>query len=68
MGSDPIAVMFAQTSNDSSYNGADYMSFDNVKLSYVSAVPEPSAYAAIIGCIALGFAGWRRRRRQIRPA
>ncbi|HVS53743.1 MAG TPA: autotransporter-associated beta strand repeat-containing protein [Opitutaceae bacterium] len=31
--------------------------------STVSAVPEPSTYAALIGAAALGAAGWRRRRR-----
>lgn len=33
----------------------------------VSAVPEPSTYAAIAGVAMLGFAGWRRRR-QLAPA
>jgi hypothetical protein len=30
----------------------------------VSAIPEPSTYAAIAGVAMLGFAGWRRRRNQ----
>jgi len=30
----------------------------------LSAVPEPSTYAAILGASALGFAAWQRRRRQ----
>ena len=30
----------------------------------VSAIPEPSTYAAIFGVAALGFAGWHRRRQQ----
>ena len=36
------------------------MSFDNLS---VSAVPEPSTYAALAGLGALGFAVWRRRRK-----
>jgi hypothetical protein len=31
----------------------------------VSAVPEPSTYAALLGGAALGFAAWRRRRRRL---
>lgn len=35
---------------------------DNIRLNgTVSAIPEPSAWAAIMGCAALGVAGWRRR-------
>lgn len=34
------------------------MTFDNMSL---TAVPEPSTYAAIFGGLALGFAAWRRR-------
>lgn len=42
--------------------GADFLGFDNVKLSYGSAIPEPSTYAALLGVGAIGFAAWRRRR------
>jgi hypothetical protein len=38
------------------------MRFDNLS---VSAVPEPSTYAALAGAGVLGFACWRRRRRAI---
>lgn len=34
--------------------------------SSVSAVPEPSTYAAIVGACALGFVGWRRRKAEKR--
>lgn len=56
-----IAIRWAQTN----YNvtGADYFGFDNVRLSYVSAVPEPATYAAIFGSLALLGAIWVRRRR-----
>lgn len=39
-------------------------SFNSAMLSYdtVSAVPEPSTYAALAGAAALGFVAWRRRR------
>lgn len=37
------------------------ISFDNMAVS-VSAVPEPSTYAAIAGALVLGFTVWRRRR------
>jgi hypothetical protein len=42
-----------------------YMSGSDLMYSYasVSAVPEPSTYAAIAGCGALGLAVWRRRGR-----
>ncbi|MCF7688773.1 MAG: PEP-CTERM sorting domain-containing protein [Cephaloticoccus sp.] len=36
--------------------------FDNVQFNGVSAVPEPSTYAAILGAMALGFVAIRRRR------
>ena len=39
------------------------VSFDNMSVS-VSAVPEPSTYAAIAGGLMLGFAAWKRRRQQ----
>ena len=31
-------------------------------LTFVSAIPEPSTYAALFGACALGCAAWRRRR------
>ena len=34
-------------------------------LSSVSAVPEPSTYAAIFGVVALGFAAYRRRKNSV---
>lgn len=37
------------------------VSFDNMAVS-VSAVPEPSTYAAIAGALMLGFAAWKRRK------
>ncbi len=58
--SDVIAVRWAQPID--SGGGADFAGFDNVTLSYVSAIPEPSTYAALLGVGALGFAAWRRRR------
>lgn len=36
-------------------------SFDVTSVA-ISAVPEPSTYAAMLGLAALGFAGWRRRK------
>lgn len=58
--SDVLAVRWIQTNASS---GADYLGFDNVVLQ-VSAVPEPSTYAAICGALALAGAAWRRRRQQ----
>ena len=37
-----------------------------VALSTPSVVPEPTTYAAIFGCAALGFVVWQRRRRPVR--
>ena len=39
--------------------GSGHVSLDNVS---VSAIPEPSTYAAVFGATALGVAAWRRRR------
>jgi hypothetical protein len=61
VGSDPIHVRWAQTAS-SLTGGADYFGVDNVTLS-VSAIPEPSTYAAIVGGLALGGAMIRRRHR-----
>lgn len=41
--------------------GAEVVSF-NVTSVTISAVPEPSTYAAMLGLAALGFVGWRRRK------
>lgn len=57
--SDFVAVRWAQANTSSD---ADFFGFDNASLSYVSAVPEPSTYAALLGLGAFGLAAWRRRR------
>ncbi len=59
-GTDPIYVEFAQIGSNPGL--PDYMSFDNVRLSYTSAVPEPAAYAAILGGLALAGVMIHRRR------
>ena len=41
----------------------DGTSFDLTYNGDASAIPEPSTYAAVIGCAALGFAMWNRCRR-----
>lgn len=56
-----IAIRWAQTNYNAA--GADFFGFDDVKLSYVSAVPEPATYAAIFGGLALVGTIWVRRRR-----
>jgi hypothetical protein len=38
-----------------------FYGLDNVTVSYVSAIPEPSTYAAIFGAVAFGLAAWRRQ-------
>lgn len=59
---DQIVVQWSSTNDGTTqFVDANYFGFDNVTLSYVSAVPEPSTYAAIFGACALGFAFWRRR-------
>jgi autotransporter-associated beta strand protein len=49
-------------------NAADYvfgLSGSTLTLTYgVSAIPEPSTYAALFGALALGLAAWRRRKHQ----
>jgi hypothetical protein len=59
VGSDPIAVRWAQTNTSS---GADFFGFDNVILT-VSAIPEPSAYAVLFGTVTLAGAVVVRRRK-----
>lgn len=59
---DQIVVQWSSTNDGTTqFVDANYFGFDNVKLSYVSAVPEPSTYAALLGAGALGVALWRRR-------
>jgi len=43
---------------------------NNLTLNYtgMSAIPEPSTYAAWAGAVALGFAAWQKRRRQMERA
>lgn len=61
--SDPIAIKWSSTNaGTTAFVDSNYFGFDNVTLSYVSAIPEPSTYAAIFGGLALGFVVWRRRR------
>lgn len=43
---------------------AGQVTVDNFSGTDLSAVPEPSTYAALLGVCALGFASWRRRRNQ----
>jgi hypothetical protein len=66
-GSDQLYVLLI-ASGSSSTPGSDFFGFDNVTLSTPSAVPEPSAYAAIAGACALGLAGWRRRHARLSPS
>lgn len=49
---------------DTSISGAKVGTYLDSSTSFkISAVPEPSTYAAIAGLCVLGLAGWRRRRR-----
>jgi hypothetical protein len=41
---------------------ATYTTALNFQIQAVSAIPEPSTYAALVGVAALGFAAWHRRR------
>ncbi len=50
--------------NGSFYNANSLMPSFSVQATEVSAVPEPSTYAAIAGVAMLGFAVWHRRRRK----
>ena len=53
---------FTYTSGDVGlYSNSSNIRFDNYS---VTAVPEPSTYAALFGLAALGFAGYRRRQRK----
>lgn len=56
-----IAVRWSASNPGVDPVNSDYLGLDNVALS-VSAIPEPSTYAAILGAAALGAAYWRRRR------
>lgn len=48
--------------NSSSINTPNFL-IDNLYVTDISAIPEPSAYAALAGAGGLGLAFWRRRRR-----
>jgi hypothetical protein len=54
-------IQYYGISGDGLSGQAFRMSFDTITLSSLSAVPEPSTYAAIAGALALGFVAWRRR-------
>lgn len=51
-------------SGDGPTLGLGDVSIDNFVGTNLSAVPEPSTYAALFGACALGFAAWRRRQRR----
>jgi hypothetical protein len=53
--------------NGSFYNASFSLPSFSVQATEVSAVPEPSTYAAIAGAAMLGFAAWRRRNRKNSP-
>jgi|GEM_PF-1902141 len=44
-------------------SSADLVTIDNLYGSGLTAIPEPSTYAALAGALALGLAVWRRRQR-----
>lgn len=48
--------------------GAGEAVFDNLYGANLTAVPEPSTYAAIFGAAALGLAAWRRKQRKANVA
>lgn len=59
----PMLVHWSSTNPGNDGSGhANYFGFDNVTLSYVSAIPEPSTYAALAGLAVLGFVIWHRHR------
>lgn len=53
------SLRFSFYDNSLTTNSSD-IQFDNAR---ISAVPEPSTYAAMAGLAALGFVGWQRRKR-----
>jgi hypothetical protein len=55
-GPDITSLTFNEDGNG---NAGEFSSLDDIVL---TPVPEPSTYAAIVGCTALGFAVWRRKR------
>lgn len=57
--------LFVAASNTAGTIGEGALYFDNLS---VSAVPEPSTYAALAGLGALGLVGWRRRTARVAAA
>lgn len=43
-------------------SGTPFAAMQGLQIAEVTAVPEPSTYAACFGAVALGFAAWRRRK------
>ncbi len=56
------AVELVTISGDT-FNGTSRFNFSFDNLAAVSAIPEPSTYAAIFGALALGFVAYRRRQK-----
>lgn len=54
---------FTLSNNLGTYNGTLTYNASDITLA-LTAIPEPSTYAGLIGALALGTAGWRRHRRQ----
>jgi len=60
------AIQFVRFEVDAPTSASGRNAFDNILVTgtaIASAVPEPSTYAAIFGCVTLAFVGTRRRRK-----
>lgn len=58
-----LGVDFLQSSNRFNFNPSNENSGIGFRVSSLNPIPEPSAYAAILGCLALGLALMRRKGR-----
>lgn len=65
-----MQITFSADSNTGTLSQWAYSSVSGASLTagQTSAIPEPSAYAALFGLAAFGSAWWRKRRRTFRPA
>ncbi len=59
----PVSIEGSEYTLNVLSGNPQYLGFDSGTTGTLTIVPEPSAYAAVMGVLMVGFAGWRRMKR-----